>query len=152
MSYCYFTLVKDNINLEAYNVWSGTDYLQSTMTSQKEQMPTNLHKYMSINVENCLSIKRTNIDSCNIDTTHLTNVTAGKTITYKCTIYTSDMDVAVRIRGASTIIESNCNFFHYKKIFIKKNLLFLTFKKILIFHFCHFFPFFKNYEIIDKKE
>lgn len=97
--------MKDTNNIETYNIWSGTDYNKNTndFTTGTNAIITSTNN-IAINGENSLAAKRTNVNSCNIDTTHLTNVTVGKIITYKCKIYTPDMDVALRIRGANATI------------------------------------------------
>lgn len=74
--------MKDTNNIETYNIWSGIDYNKNTndFTTGTNVIinPTNI---ISINGENCLAVKRTNVNSFYIDTTCLTNVTVGKTIT-----------------------------------------------------------------------
>lgn len=92
--------VKDNTNIESYNVWSGTDYNENTsnftpslgiqLTSSKE---------WSVNGESSLKIERTNDTSYYVDTSRLTDVTVGKTLTYSCVIYSPNIGVNIRLRG-----------------------------------------------------
>lgn len=100
--------MKDTNNLESYNVWSGTDYNKNTNDFVKGSSSIQLtsSNLWSINGENSLQIQRLGTGNYILDTSHLTDVTAGKTITYSCKIYSPDINVNIRLRGKGTNLTS----------------------------------------------
>ena len=91
--------MKDNNNIETYNIWSGTDYDKNTSGFTKgSNCQINTSNKFSINGENCLEIQRVGDTSFYVDTTRFTDLTADKTITYECIVYSPNSDINIQLR------------------------------------------------------
>ena len=92
--------MKDTNNIETYNIWSGTDYTENTTNFTKGTgIQLNNSKEWSSNGESSLKIERIADSSYHCDTSHLSNVNAGETLTYSCIVYSPNIKVNVRLRG-----------------------------------------------------
>ncbi len=92
--------MKDTNNIETYNIWSGTDYNENT-TDFTVGSGANMisSKEWSVIGESSLKIERMGDSSFFSDTSRLTDVTVGKTLTYSCVIYSPNIEVNIRLRG-----------------------------------------------------